>query len=214
LSFDNLAQILKSLCMTIELLLKKLLNYFWIVVIVAVVTYFVSAQAIKNDEHYANITVSSSITGSLTPDTQVSDRDYGVFQTALSKYILARFSSPAMQNAVLSKTEGKSEISLSKVEEKTPLYGLTDQGLGAVSISYMANDKGAAEKFIENVKLIFNEQIVTDWNQNKPAAYQLKPQTNFVTSITKAKSVSSTSALYTMIAALAAVVVVAFLPSR
>jgi hypothetical protein len=197
--------------MTFQHFLKKLIKYFWVFILVSATIFLVWNNVITKPEFLGNISVGANFSNIEINDNNMnSEKDYSTLSTNLSKLLSAKYSSISIQQ-IYAKELG---FSVNKGSEKKPIYEIVDQGLGFISITYVANSEDEAKKFIEITKNVYKEKIIPDWNQNRSSSYIINPNTDFISSVSLIKTSTLNYSIPVLIAVITSLVIIALLPLK
>jgi capsular polysaccharide biosynthesis protein len=176
--------------MTFSELTKKILNRWWIVLLVTLLSVVLTFLFNFNQKNYvSNISVGLNLNSESVVDSNdvflsslkqtVQSNTFAEISKSLSLYLNGKFQSLSVQSKIAEKVGTKIDSS----NEKKPFYNIQDQGLGYVSLTYYTNSKEEADKFIQAVQDVYKNEIIKEWNNQRSNTLTIRPNDFFIKSV-------------------------------
>jgi len=155
-------------------LAKRLVKFSWLIIILTSVSAILSFQFLSAPTYQANITLGLNFNNPKFLETKqdsvfVEQPNFLDTQGKLSRYLENRLASIDSQQIIVKELE----LLNLNLNSDRPIYKLTDQELGFITISYSTNQKTKAEKFNQVMQQQVYPNIVKEWNDSRLENFQI-----------------------------------------
>jgi hypothetical protein len=195
--------------MTVAQFLARCRTYWYILVLLPLLLTAVSyTKLASNTDYRASISLGLAAN---SPDFPLaSGENYDRYLTTLSEYLANRFKSIEVQKIITT------ELGLpdSKIDLKKPIYDITNQNSGFVSVSGVFEDKIKAENFLKATKKAYTTIVITEKSNNETSPYKIQAQTLFLETIVEVKTPIQTTLAPTILGLLLALLLTIILPYK
>ncbi len=158
---------------------NRLIKFSWIIIGLTVITAIASFTILSDQSFQANITLGLNFNNpkfleSKQDSVFVEQPNFLDSQGKLSRFLENRLASIDSQKIIVQELNlGNLNLSSDK-----PIYKLTDQELGFITVSYSTKDKNKAEQFNKVMKEQVYTNIVKQWNDSRLENFQISPIQN------------------------------------
>lgn len=198
--------------MTIQQFLHKIATGWWIILLSTIAGFGFSMFYNNQPSYLASITIGVNLNNQTTaqlPEKELlKDQSYTVLSQQLSQFLKNRFSSPAIEYSIGNKMNKK----VDSFSTKKSFYNITDQSLGYITLDLQTKSEDEGKKFVQAVKDEYTQTVVSEWNNQRPLDYQIKPMTEFVSAIIQVKDSPQTQILPAVAGLLIGVTICTLLP--
>lgn len=165
-------------------ILMKFRKYFFVMIICLLIAIGYSFNLSQKSEFVASVSIGFSPKSSPIPTDSLKDKEYTLLLNGFTQYLQNRLSSLNIQDIFAKNLK----ISLTKNNEKKPIYDVIPTGLGFANISMTTNSQIDAQKFVETTKEVLNNKLIPEWNGERTSQYQVVTNNNIVSSINEIKT--------------------------
>lgn len=96
-----------------------------------------------------------------------------------SVYLENRFRSVLVQQDLARRVN----LQLEKTRLDLPFYEVKRQGMGFLLIQYQTKSEDQARLFLEEVKKVYTDKIIPEWNESRQEVFKITPMQNFQTTV-------------------------------
>jgi hypothetical protein len=170
--------------MTYEEIRLKLLARWWLILAFTIGFTFVFFPWSSSTAYKASIGLGISFNNPafIETDNQASN-GYVSSLKEFSLYLANRFRSVEVQSSVAK----KAGLGVANFTSVKAFYDVTDQGGGFITISYDAPSQEVAQTFINVIQDQYNQIITIERSNNQLPAFQITPNTQFITDISEVR---------------------------
>lgn len=202
--------------MSLETVVRKLLTYWYIIIIGTLLTGAAFLPWSRRVTYQASIgygisfdNLSQDSPTLSSPDQSTVYSTYAFMLQEISKYLVSRFESVETQTFI----DSQMQTSHGRYTAAKPFYEVLNQSAGFVSLSYEAQSREEAEKFLEVSNIAYNN-IVDEWNQNRPGLFQTTPTQSLTYAIAEVTMQSQLQLVPVFIGLFLSTAIVLILPIR
>lgn len=193
--------------MTISDLTRRVLAYWWIIIATGVAFTLLLFPWSSDTQYVGAITVGINFNDPSLSDFEQSQISYVDSFEQLSIYVEQRFSAIEIQSTI----NEEADLNIGSLSNGNPFYELENQGAGFVNITYTANNREEAEKFLIGAKAGYN-QIISEWNDARQNEFTVRPMTTFSESVVEVQKPIQFQLLPVISGVLIGVVLIMILP--
>lgn len=148
--------------MTIADLTKKILAYWWIIIITCVGFGLLLFPWTNETQYVGTLTINANFNNPSLSSFEGSQEAYVDSFEMLLIYMERRFSTIDVQKTIAD----EAGINSNSLSIGSPFYNVESLGAGSIQLLYSANSQEEAEGFIRGAKIAY-QGVVADWNLDR-----------------------------------------------